>query len=143
MSSMDVNVSLARLHTHTIVKPRSEFCLSYSSFVYSTGNYRYKSPLEIRHPPIIAPIATVPPAKRLVLWPTNLASLGVDLALKLWWRTSSDVGVKLLALAVGLDCGRQSVLGWSGACHRVWRLVDLDGGDILAWRAESSSGLLL
>ena len=50
--------------------------------------------LEIRHPPVIAPVTTAAPPKRLVLGPADLARLGVLLALKLGRRALSDAAAQ-------------------------------------------------
>ena len=49
--------------------------------------------LEIRYSPIITPISCSAPSQRLILWPTNLASLRVRITFKFRFCTHSDIGM--------------------------------------------------
>lgn len=79
---------------------------------------------EIGNTSIVAPIGLGTPPKRVILGTANLASLGIDIAGKLWGSAPSDVGVEFLALASGVDVDVQiSTFGL-----RVGRLIDLHDG---------------
>jgi len=53
---------------------------------------------EVSRSSVVAPITTMSPSQRLVLWPASLASLRVDLALELRRSATSNVRVQFLAV---------------------------------------------
>jgi hypothetical protein len=48
---------------------------------------------EVGHTTIVTPVALVTPSQRVVLRTADFASLRVDIALKLWGSTTTDIGV--------------------------------------------------
>lgn len=69
--------------------------------------------LKIRHSAIVAPVALITPPQRLILGTAHLARLGVDVALKLGWRTTKEALVHIVVVVGGcllcLCCGGRRV----------------------------------
>ena len=62
---------------------------------------------EVGHPPIIAPIPSIPrtaPPQWLILWSSHLSSLWIPIAFKLWFCSSTNVGMQLIPLPRCIYC---------------------------------------
>src|SRR5690349_14861640 len=71
---------------------------------------------EIRHTSIVTPVTTIAPSQRLVLRSSDLAGLGVDVAVELWRRAAEDARVEICALCLGGCCGSFGDGGGRSGC---------------------------